>query len=694
MPSLNTLAWRSLAQHRLRTTLSALAVALGAATVVAADLIRAALLNSLAGSEDAQKFMTGLLEQLGVTLQMIGVGITLAAGFLIFNAFAMSVTQRRQQIGSLRALGMTRRQVLRLVLVESLAVGGLGTLIGIVAGPPLGRATIAMMKSVLGQEVFLFSASSASLFSFLLAAALGMTIALLSALIPAWQAARVSPLAALRERISESVGQRTRKLARLQTLAGIIVVVALLAYLAIAPPGEWVEYPWDQNLTSAFVLLWLMGWGLITPALIGGMGGWTRGPLTRLWGATGRLMADNLRRGRGRVTLTILTLVVALTMIVGLTGFIHLAGDELLIPSLKGFERLRALVVSPFNVAEGMSAYADLERIALPSELIAELPQVVGERAWVMDEWRFVIVPELSFFSSSYFSFVADPHDVQHSGDVFFSFIEGDWETAMPIMEEGCGVLVPPMIASRNDVSIGETFEITGQDGPVLCTLAGIGRTYVNSSIIGLAAKDDFSVTEPFLVQVVPLPSTDRAQLKADLLALLERYPDAHLMEAEGMYKVQVQALEVMPDMFNALLLLAILAAALGVVNTTMMSVTERQRELGLLRAVGATRLQVSGVVTGEAALMGAVGGGLGLVVGVGVVLVIVVTYGGNSWGVPDLDLWGAALRSAQPALATGLVGLIAAPFICAGAAWLPVWAILRGTAIETLEAGASNRYA
>ncbi len=674
-----TLAWRSLAQHRLRAALTALAVALGTATVVAADVVSAALMNALAGSEDAQAFMTGLIEQLDVTLQMVGVGITLAAGFLMFNAFAMAVTQRRQQIGSLRTLGMGRRQVLRLVLIESLIVGGLGAALGLVAGPLLGRGSIALMKAIVGDGVFVFSAGAPSLSSLLRATALGLSIALLSALIPAWRAARISPLAALREEAQGITGART-----FGRLAGIgaCLVAALLVYLAVAPPGQWVEYPWDQTMAGALVLIWLVGWGLITPALIGALGLLARGPLTRRWGATGRLVADNVRRRRGRVTLTLLTVVVSLTMIIGMTGFIHLTGGELLIPTLKRFERLRAFVISPFDVSQGMAAYADLEQIALPPELVAELPRAVGDRARVMDEWRFTIVPELSFFSSSYFSLVADPEDVRFSGDVFFDFIEGDWETAMPLLDGGCGVLAPPMIASRNRVSVGETFAITGKDDAVQCTLAGIGRTFVNASIISLAAQDELYVTEPFLVHVAPLPGTDRAHLKADLTALLARYPGVTVMEPESMYAAQIEILELMPDMFNALLLLALVTAALGVVNTTVMSVAERQRELGLLRAVGATRRQVKRVVVGEAALLGVIGGGLGLVVGAGVVVIIAVTYGGNSWGVPDLDLWGAAWRSAQPALVNGLVGLFAAPLICSAAAWLPARSFVRGSAV------------
>ncbi len=188
------------------------------------------------------------------------------------------------------------------------------------------------------------------------------------------------------------------------------------------------------------------------------------------------------------------------------------------------------------------------------------------------------------------------------------------------------------------------------------------------------------------MLHVVPWPGVDRADLKADLAALVARYPNAHLNEPEGMYEAQLQVMDALPDMLNALLLLAIVAGAMGVVNTTTMSVTERQRELGLLRAVGATRRQVTAIVAGEAALMGLIGGGLGLVAGAGIIVILAVTYGGNAWGTPDLDLWGAAWRSVQPALFNGLVGLVAAPFICAGAAWLPVQAILRGSAIETMQ--------
>ena len=228
------LALRNLAGSRTRTALSALSVALGVAMVVAADLTSSAILNALAQSEDAQIFMTGLLDQLDRMLVLVGVMITVAAGFLVFNAFAMAVTQRRRQIGALRALGMTRRQVMRLVLAEAFLTGGAGTLLGLIGGPILGRGTIALMKTMLGEGIFVFAASSASPSILLLAAGLGMGITLLSVFIPARRAARVSPLIALREETASGIERNP--VGRLWL--GLLVAALLFVYLALAPPGD------------------------------------------------------------------------------------------------------------------------------------------------------------------------------------------------------------------------------------------------------------------------------------------------------------------------------------------------------------------------------------------------------------------------------------------------------------------------
>jgi putative ABC transport system permease protein len=683
--NLNLLIWRNLTAHPLRSVLTALAVALGVAMTVAADVVSASILNALADSEDALTFLVGLLDQLDRMLILIGVMVTAAAGFLVFNAFAMAVTQRRQQIGALRSLGMTRRQVMQLVLVEALITGGAGALLGLVAGPLLGRGTIAMIKAMLGEGLFVFSENSVSLPNLALATVLGLGVTLLSVLIPARRATCISPLVALREEMSATV---EAKHASPLLWLGLAAVVLLFIYLALAPPGEWIQPPWDIRLTVLFVGLWLGGLALVLPALIGDLGQWLRRPLMRLWGATGRLTADNVRRGRGRVTLTVLTLAVALTTIVSMTGFISFMFNELMRPRMEGVTQLGAWIVTQFEYEAGMVGYAGQDSLALSPEAVVAVREAVQDRAVTLG-WYFAVVPELSFFGSSYFSFVVDPRGIQRGGDQFFTFTQGSWETALPIMESGCGVLIAPSVAAKNGVSLGEHITVTSADGPVECTVAGIGSPYVGASIVGLAAGDAFGVVEgvsqPLVLLVWPQPGVDRDAFRVDLMSLTDHQPGLYLSEIKAITDLQVKVLDKLPSMFNALLLLAIVAAALGVVNTTVMSVAERRRELGLLRAVGVTRRQVSRVVTGEAALMGLVGGGLGLVGGVGVTVILAVVYGGNAWGYPDLDLWPAAGRSIQPALLNGLVGLAAAPFICAGAAWLPARSILRGSAVETL---------
>ena len=659
--------WRNLGQHRLRTVLSALAVALGVGMTVAANVTSGAIMNALSRSRDAQTLMAGLLGQLDAVLTLVGVAITFAAGFVILNAFAMSIAQRRWQIGLLRSLGMTRAQVMRTVLAEALVTGGLGTVVGLAAGPLFAYGVIALARAALS-DLLLFEAGSPSLASMLLAATVGMGVTLLATLVPARQATRVSPLAALREQ--EAVPARRREGTR-YGLAGAAALVALAVYLIVAPPGEWVEPPWDTTLTGVFALVWLGGLVALLPAVIGGVGRWARRPLARLGAASGRLVADNVQRARGRVTLTALTLALSLALIVALTGFIRFTFSELMRPRIEAAGSQSPWIVAPFAISEGMAGYSAMESLSLPPGIGPDAQQALQGQAQVV-EWHFVVVPELSFFGDSYFSFALDPRVAQQAGDWLFAFTEGDWETALPIMENGCGVLVMPLVASKNGVTVGDALTVTGAGGPIACTVAGIGSTYVGASIISSSVNDALGVMEPIGLLIQPLPGADWGAIKAELDDLAARYPGVRVTEMAGLVGLQMQVIDGLPTMLSALLVLAIVAAALGVVNTTVMSVAERRRELALLRAVGATRRQTTRIVTGEAALLGVVGGGVGLVAGAGIVVIIAVTYGGNAWGMPDLDLWAAAGRALQPALFSGLVGLLAAPFICAAAAWLP----------------------
>ncbi len=693
------LAFRSLAQQKLRTFLSALAVALGAALIVAADVISGAIL-AVFSSPDLQTVGAGLFGQLKPMLTFLGGAVAAAAGFLVFNAFLMAVTQRRREFGALRAIGMTRRQVLSLVLFEAALVGGAGTLAGLLVGPLLGRGALYVLKAVGGPMFSAFGEQTVSPWAVLLAASVSLGVALLAALLPAWQATRVAPLEALRE--SESANQQTGKSKNhshsafhvLRTVLGVIILVALIFWFVPAPPGAWVQPPVDVYLTGAVLALWLLGWMLLLPDLIGAAARAARGPLTRLWGATGRLIADNLARGRLRVTLTVATLALGLTLIAGMSGFITFTFDELFRPTFQRTFDQEMFVVATFDPGEGVAGYANMKSLSLPAGLVETLRAVSGNRARVT-AWRFTLAPELEFLLKDYFSFVFSPAEAWQNQGWVFRFTAGDWEQAQRWSEESpCLVLIAPLVAHNNAVALGDTFTVHAPGGEVLCRVAGVGQPYVNASIIIAHDLTPFAVGEPFALVVAPAPGVNRAALLADVQAATARYGELHIFDLNANADMILKVTGSLDDTFNAFLLLAIVAAALGVVNTTLMSVNERAREFALLRSLGATRRQVQALVVGEAALMGVLGGGLGLVIGVGIAVILPLTYGGNGFGLPDLNLWSAAAHTAHPALLNGLVGLLAAPLICAAAAYSVVrssYSVFRKDALRPTQYGLRN---
>ncbi|MBP7694097.1 MAG: ABC transporter permease, partial [Anaerolineales bacterium] len=550
-----TLALRSLDQQRTRTYLSLTAIALGACMTVAGDMLSQSIIGVVTRTEDLRAIGQGLWSQLDPAFKGIGAGIMLAAGFLIFNTFAMSVTQRRQQIGALRALGMTRGQVLRMVLTEALLVGGAGTVLGVLLGPLVGRGLIALMRSLQNSLLNVFVSAEPSPLSYGLAIALGLGITLLASLVPARAATRLSPLVALKTPEQSGLDRSPRRLGA----AGLSLGLALMVWLAVSPPALWLPPPWEVITTLAVAAVWLTSLALLLPAAVGALGASLRPALARVGGAPGRLMADNLRRGRGRVLVTVATLALSLTMIGGLTGFIQFYLFEQFGPKMEELRRQNAWIIMQMDITSGLAGYANLESLRTPPEAQAELRALLGDRADLMP-FGFVIVPELSFMGDAYFSFMLDPDLLARSGSLFMTFKEGAWDSALPIMRAGCGLLVTPGIAAENRVGLGQTLSVHGPRGPVTCTIAGIGSTFVGASIISQAAADQFDPGAPFSLFVQSRPGTDAQQLDADLTAAAGRL-DLHLLRMDQYLGLMLTVFENVPLFFNAFLLLAVLAA-------------------------------------------------------------------------------------------------------------------------------------
>ncbi len=658
------LVWRAVTQHRLRAALSALAVALGVATFIAGDVVSEAIVRAVTQAEDVRAIAEGLFGQIDPVLKGIGAAVSAAAGFIIFNAFGMSLTQRRQQLGLLRTLGITRGQVLGVVLAEAALIGGAGVALGLAAGPALGRGLIVILKSLDSPVLGAFIEEPPGGETLALAAGLGLAVTLLAALLPARAALRVTPLTAL---AAELPGTIERGWGR-PAAAGTALALGLGAWIIVAPPADWVRPPADIAVALAVGLGWLAALALLLPAAVGAAGAALRRGLRGRRGAVAPLVADNFQRSRMRVVLNTATLAIGLALIVLTAGFFRFYFNEIFGPTFRAAQAAGGWTLMTFPAEEGVAAYASLETLRLPAGALEAARAAVGDRALV-SATDFVIVPELSYFYDAYFSMMLDPVILPASG-FYFEFTEGDWGSALPQLEAGCAVLIAPAVARKNNVSLGEQMTLTGRDGPVLCTVAGIGQPFVGASLISSAAREQFIVGEAFALFVSPRTGRDPGDLERDLERLAAEQ-GLYLLSVGRLTSLQEQAFDQIPALFSGLLLLAVLTAALGVINTTVLSVTERRREFWQLRALGATRGQISAIVVGEAALVGLTGAALGLLAGAGIVVVLATVYGGNAMGVGGYEPWAAALRSLPAALQTGAVGLLAAPVVCAGAAWL-----------------------
>ena len=340
--------------------------------------------------------------------------------------------------------------------------------------------------------------------------------------------------------------------------------------------------------------------------------------------------------------------------------------------------------VLPFDFGAGLGAFAS-ENLQIDEEILTQV-QTETEGLADLIVIRIAFVTELNPLAGDSYSYVMDPQVLRLTDGLVFSFSEGDPETAYVQMEEeGCTVLAAPAVAAKNGVEMGEPFMVEGKDGLVECRIVGLGTPLGWSSVINEKAGENFEVSPPMQLVVVPRLGVDSEEVWEILDTITEPYPELYLVEMGEVVDTMTEMTESMTSSLNAILILAVVAAALGVINTTMMNIHERQDEFGLLRAIGATRRQIRTIIMGEAALVGLVGGIMGLIAGLGMSIIFVVTYGGNSFGIEIPDLWGTAFEVIQPALTTGVVGLIAAPIISAIAAYIPTRSMLKGSAIETM---------
>jgi putative ABC transport system permease protein len=666
MRPLFLLARRELAREWTRSLISSLSIALGVALLVAAELMSNAVTSEIEKTPEARAITGFISEQLNVGLTAVSLVIVVGAGFIVFNTLSMAVTQRMADLGRLRAVGLTGNQAISSILIEASLMGAVGVGIGIPSGFAITWAVMRLLESI--SSMFnRFGAPEISPSRLALAAVLGMVVPMIAGIIPAQRARRVSPLVMLRRTQLNEDGKPRRAVIWVST----VLMIGILGYVLLFPPASWIGPPWDNRLVVLLLFLWLMSFVIALPGWIEAFTHAIGGMMSRFFGPSGLLGVRNSQRTRHRVTYTVLTLAIGVAMIVGATGYLAFWFDELFSRTMEATLKDDGSVgVFPLDVGAGMQAYTMVERFTIPEGLVEELRSKVKDRG-VFAQVSFVLIPGLSFMGEDYFSFILDPQDLWASRDLYFHFSEGTWEDALPLMEEGCGVLMTPLVAAKNDVKLHDSILLQTLHGHVECILAGVGSSMVGASIVSDSIAEDFGLTAPISLIVLPYPETDMEGLMADMEEVLNRYEGVWLTDLSKIKEMQWEAMDSVRLLMGGMLVLAILGAAFGVVSVLRMGFHEREKEFAVLRATGATRGQVRGMVLLEAGVIGLVGGCSGLVLGLGLVLIYTLVVGGGFMGFMDFPVREAAITTLGSAAGNGIAAMVLSPLITVLVAWV-----------------------
>jgi putative ABC transport system permease protein len=519
------------------------------------------------------------------TLAMIAVISLFVGAFLVFNTLSLTVVERSREVGLLRAAGATHGQILVFVLVGALVLGLAGSVLGLVVGAGLG-ALVGVGIQLTGTAPFAVPDVPPEIAA--IAIAVGTVTALAGGLEPAWRATRISPIEAVRLR-ADPTGARQ---ARLRWLLVVIPAVALVG-LVVWPGGT-------DDLASLralavygiLVLATLLSPLLITPlARIVGL------PFALFARLDERLARGSLSRDRSRTTLTLGALAVGLATIVAIGGVAQQA-------------RLAASAWLT-SVVPGDEVATSIRPIGLDEEIGGLLAAVPGVER----------VTPVATFDLAYRGVRLDGAAVVGSdllADGRLTFVQGDRDSALRALDDGGAVILARSTADRLGLSVGSVmpFTATGGSRPELRVVGVVerslpGRTGESLMVGWSDASEAFGVTgaDFFGVRYQPgqMPVA-QSQLEATARSLA--LEPASLDRVQGAVQ---DALARVFGLFDALALVAVLIAALGIVNTLSMSVLERVRELGILRATGMTGRQVARMVMIEAGILGLVGSLIGI---------------------------------------------------------------------------------
>jgi putative ABC transport system permease protein len=553
----------------------------------------------LSTPQDIAATLRGSTDDFQATTSLIAAIALFAGAFLVFNTLSMTVVEQVRAVGLLRAAGATRRQVTGFMLTQAMALGVLGSVVGVGLGALLAAAMVAWVRTI-GSVTLDRPTVPPDAVAVALLVGLGVTAA--AALEPARRAGRIQPVEALKSRLDLPAARN----ARLRWLAGVFVVVSLVGLL-VAPRGAGV-------IGSLIVYAILLVGTLLIPVVLPAVARVAGIPFALVLRFEERLARGSVTRDPSRTALTLGALTVGLGMIVALGGVgqhARAAAGAWIADVVPG--ELMLTSIRPVAADEGIEAeiLATVSGIARVSPIATFDIAVRGART----DAAAVIGADLA-------------------ADGRLRFTAGDREAALAAIDAGGAAIAPSSMAEQLGLAVDQVLTVPTATGQALdLRIAGIvDRSIPGSSgesllvgwndatALGVAGADAFAIR---FAPDAPAGARDTLREVATTYAL-------DFVTLDRIRGAIDDALGRIFGLFDALAAVAVVIAALGIVNTLTMNVVERVREIGILRAAGMTRRQVWRSVVVEAGILGLAGALLGIALGLIVGAVMVILPGGR----------------------------------------------------------------
>jgi putative ABC transport system permease protein len=583
-------------------------------------------------AQQATKDTSGFLNIFQDFLLAFG-GIALFVGsFVIANTLSITIAQRTRELATLRTLGATRRQVLRSVMIEAFVIGLGAAIVGLFLGLALAKGLNSLLVSFgidLPQAATVFKTRT-----IVISLLVGVVITMIAAIRPALRATRVPPVAAVRE----GAVLPTSRFARFGTAAAITTIVVAIALMLIGLLAGGLSTGFRLLAVGIGAAALFIGVAMLAPKLVPPLSrvlGW---PSARFGGSAGNLARSNSARNPARTASTASALMIGLALVTLVA---------VLAAGLRS--RLEGAVNKAFVANYAITATNNFSPIGVSSEhAVRRVPGalvVAGVRAG-----------RGRAFGSD-INVTGVPANV--SRVIKIDWQHGDPQT--PAVLGSDGAFVSKSYAKAQHLHVGSPLSVKTPNGRVLALrLVGIsnpskGESPYGDVTISQSRFDSVYSNPQNLFTFVDMTGGVTPANTAALSRALSGFPDAKLQTKSQFISNQEQGLNTLLNLLYVLLSLSIIVSLFGIVNTLVLTVFERTRELGMLRAVGMTRRQVRRMIRQESVITALLGAAFGIPLGILLALMVGGAIGFSAFTIPV----GTVIVFVFAAIIAGLVAAI-----------------------------------